>query len=50
MTSPCSIEGDCFYSLLMMSVTNMFFCLAITEKEEVPKRPWEYETAEQGYV
>lgn len=49
MTATHSIEGDYFYSLLMMSVTNTFFCLAITEKEEVPKSHGS-ETAEQGYV
>lgn len=47
MTLPPLVDSDYFY-LLMLSMTNMSFCLAIIEKKKYQK-PWEYETAEQGY-
>lgn len=46
---PHSVEGDYFYSLLIMSVTNMSICLAATGKKKVPTAR-DYEAAtEPGY-
>lgn len=37
MTLPPSVDSDYFYYLLMMSMTNTSFCLAIIEKKEIPE-------------